>query len=160
MSALLVGYKHINAIMNYLHAHHVIDDTVVLTRLGQLFTSANYHAINTLYRKSLVAPKYEAAFGDTPLTTMQFIKSMDFLEYQLCEIDDWENSHTHWIVTHLTHLACYRYARQCLPTLRLPYAELHRHIKSLSDYDTALLACNIATCVAVPALPQETARTQ
>jgi hypothetical protein len=102
MSAFIVSEKHIQAIVNY--AVFKIKDVYFANggkldlrtpedrnRLGQILWDANVESVNYRYTDNQPYHKFEFRPTSEIMSPVQMIKALRCLNYQSCEIDDWNN---------------------------------------------------------------------
>lgn len=121
MSAFIVSDNHIHAVVAaaahfdaYLPNLKLrdIDDR---QKLGQILVDANYESVNYRYKAKYEPPVYRIRFT-TPPDPIQAIKAIDCLDYQSCEVPDWESTEAFKILERIksaaiAHLPGYQEAK-------------------------------------------------
>ncbi len=101
MSAFIVTKTHIDSIVNYaidmrfpIYAGKLrfdLSDIDLRDALGQLLTDANYASVNHRYEEIDKAPEYTFRRVEQ-ISTIQFLKALKCLNYQSCEVDNWDQT--------------------------------------------------------------------
>lgn len=132
MSAFIVSDNHIHAIVNYIMQRRTfgsmnvygriigvkdrvwaeIETDKQATMLGQFFLDANYESVNYRYSESDAPHKYKFKLQAAKVSTVQFLKALNCLDYQCCEPNDYRNGDCYKLIRELqssaaSHLAGY-----------------------------------------------------
>lgn len=67
--------------------------------LGQTLVNENYRSVNARYNET--DTPFEYAYTYTPEPLMQVLSSVDCLNYQSCETDDWNQTKAYEILDHI-----------------------------------------------------------
>jgi hypothetical protein len=107
MSAFLVDPAHIDRIVEFAAAHEILPRVTSASDLGKLLCAANVDSMIARYGEDFDknddtnrSYTYTERAGSL-LTAVAFLKALDCLEYQSCEIDYWEKSEAYDVITEL-----------------------------------------------------------
>lgn len=121
MSAFQVHNAHINALANYAIAisrrvyrgnfsyysrakgcRVTLDDEQAV---GQMLTDANNESVCYRYRQPLEPIPFVHSYGGGLLEPVQILKAVNCLNYQSCEVEDWEDSDAKAVLDAIMHMA-------------------------------------------------------
>lgn len=85
-------------------------------KLGQMLLDANYRSVNVRYRENEPIPFFEYKPAVVPWSTVQQLKNLRCLDYQSCEVSDWDKQRAYkallyMLFSALNHLPGYDEAK-------------------------------------------------
>jgi hypothetical protein len=111
MSAFLVDPAHIDRIVEFATTHEILPRNTSAYDLGKLLYEANVDSMIARYGEDFDKDDgtgrsytYTERAGSL-LTAVAFLKALDCLEYQSCEIDHWEKSEAYEVINELRRRA-------------------------------------------------------
>lgn len=127
MSAFVVTDIHIQELVRFLHNYDSgsirdfgLDHVAALSAVGQVLVDANYASVNYRYSGTDKPYHFIAKPSATAVISgVQAMKACDCLEYQSCEVPDWEGSEAAKLLNRIRKLAGstlpgYEQAKWCL----------------------------------------------